>query len=163
MRKGTFIVRIAAVGMACGLFTTLFGAPFTDLANGTVRDELTKLYWQKCSVGQGTAGAQYTDCAVGSATSQTWQVALNTCNSLSLAGRVWRLPSLNELRSIVDDSQSNPAVDAAAFPNTATGAYVSATTKASSANTQRVIFFSSGSSGQMLKTGSTSVRCVSGP
>jgi hypothetical protein len=37
------------------------------------------------------------------------------CSNL---GGTWRLPSLTELQTIVDDTKSNPAIDPTAFPNT---------------------------------------------
>jgi hypothetical protein len=153
------------LGIICSLLLTqtLRAAPFTDLGDGTVRDGLTKLYWQKCSNGQGTPGAQYTDCASGVAVNLTWQAALAYCNGLPLAGRVWRVPNVSELRSIVDDNQLSPSIDSTVFPNTVSGAYVSSTTKHSAPNTQRGVWFIGGHTGQLLKTTATSVRCVSGP
>jgi len=77
---------------------------FTDNANGTVTDSLTGLIWLK-----------NTRCF----TSQTWSSALNSANLLannacgltdgSTAGQ-WRLPNRNELMSLVDRSESDPAL-----------------------------------------------------
>lgn len=45
------------------------------------------------------------------ATTMTWQDALAFCEDLTLAGSSdWRLPNHKELASIVDPSQSNPAI-----------------------------------------------------
>ena len=60
-------------------------------------------------------------------TKLTWQHPLDA-NSLPLAdaasycaglpGGAWRLPSVKELQTIVDDSRVNPAIDPAVFPDT---------------------------------------------
>jgi len=83
------------------------GTRFTDNSDGTVTDHLTGLVW-----------LQNANCF--SATD--WATALSTANGLasgtcgltdgSTAGQ-WRLPNINELESLVDVSQSNPAVAAA--------------------------------------------------
>lgn len=72
------------------LFIILFqskvvAVPFTDNGNGTITDNATGLIWQKTS----------------STTNMNWWVAIDYCNSLSLAGRTWRLPNINELISVV--------------------------------------------------------------
>jgi hypothetical protein len=67
-----------------------------------------------------TAGEVY-DAATGltwqrdvDANSYPWSEAKAHCSALS-AG--WRLPSMTELQSIVDDTRSTPAMDPSAFPN----------------------------------------------
>jgi hypothetical protein len=46
-------------------------------------------------------------------TNVLWSEAVRTCGNLSLGGRKgWRLPSLEELTSLVDPSRSNPALPA---------------------------------------------------
>ncbi|TGL79114.1 DUF1566 domain-containing protein [Leptospira yasudae] len=100
------------------------GAPipspsFTDLNDGTVRDNRTGLVWQKCSVGQVWSSGS-TQCATGTVTSQNFAAALNVCETLTLAGRSWRLPNVNELRSLLDFSSStaNAKINLGFFPNT---------------------------------------------
>ena len=52
----------------------------------------------------------------------TWEAALAACESLVLAGASdWRLPTIKELLTIVDDTRTAPAIDTAAFTG-ATGA-----------------------------------------
>ena len=44
-------------------------------------------------------------------TTTNWQAAINSCANLSLGGRKgWRLPTREELASLVDPSQFNPAL-----------------------------------------------------
>ena len=46
--------------------------------------------------------------------------AVETCNKL---GDGWRLPTVQELLSIVDYTRCNPAIDIERFPGTKSGAY----------------------------------------
>ena len=77
---------------------------FTDNKDGTVTDHLTGLVWLKNA---------------GCFAPSSWSAALNSANLLasgqcgltdgSTAGQ-WRMPNVNELESLVDISQSNPAI-----------------------------------------------------
>jgi hypothetical protein len=74
--------------------TSLVNA-FADNNDGTITDNATGLMWQK-------------EKAPGS---YTWQQAKNYCDNLTLAGKNdWRLPTKNELQSIVDYGDYNPAM-----------------------------------------------------
>ncbi|MDX1957740.1 MAG: DUF1566 domain-containing protein [Leptospiraceae bacterium] len=70
---------------------------FIDNNNFTVTDKRTSLVWQKCYLGQNLDST----CS-GAPTERLWQQALQACRNLNLAGKSWRLPSLNELLSIFD-------------------------------------------------------------
>jgi hypothetical protein len=82
------------------------GVRFTDNGDGTVTDNLTALIWLKNA---NCFGAR------------TWATALSDANALasgacglsdgSSAGG-WRLPNANELHSLIDLTQSNPALPA---------------------------------------------------
>ena len=57
-----------------------------------------------------------------------WVDAVNYARALTFAGFInWRLPNVNELASIIDHSQSSPAIDAVLFPNTSWDPYWTAT------------------------------------
>ncbi len=88
---------------------------FVENGDGTITDSATNLVWQKCS-----AGLSGSDCSSGAATDylSNWAGALQYCDTLNLTGRKWRLPSMNELMSILNYSRSSPAIDANFFPNT---------------------------------------------
>jgi hypothetical protein len=77
-------------------------ANYTVNVDGTVRDNVTGLTWQRDVP----------------ASTYTWDQAKTYCASLSLAGTGWRLPSRIELVSLVDFTRYNPAIDTTAFPNT---------------------------------------------
>ncbi len=109
MRKRTMALALAVA--ACGALGMLAlsaraAAPaghFTDLGDGTVRDNLTGLVWQ-----QGF-----------SPSSQSQADSVLYCSTLTdLAGGGWRLPTVAELQTIVDESVSSPAVDTVYFPST---------------------------------------------
>ncbi|MBW2364434.1 MAG: DUF1566 domain-containing protein [Deltaproteobacteria bacterium] len=100
------------------------GTRFTDNNDGTVTDNLTGLIWLKNANCFGT---------------QNWTNALNDCNSLNdgecglTDGSFesdWRLPNINEMRSLVDPSgESDPALpDGHPFTNVQSSYYWSSTT-----------------------------------
>ncbi len=66
----------------------------------TVSDTATQLTWQR------------------SAPSQTydWKSATKYCAQLELDGKGWRLPTIKELHTLVDESRVMPAIDVSAFP-----------------------------------------------
>lgn len=147
------------------LCVSLWGAPYTDNGNGTVTDTATGLIWQKCSAGLGTTIGS---CSTGSIATYNWSSAISYCEGLTLGGRIdWRLPNINELKSIVDYAKpSTPTIDLNAFPNTqngTNGTYWSSNTYAQTTNNVWVVFFSFGGTGNGSKTNSYFVRCVTGP
>ncbi len=75
-----------------------------------ILDSKTDLYWQKTSVN-----------------GKTWKEALAYCESLEYAGKGdWRLPSRNELATLIDYSKSNPASSFPGIPSAvfATSTYI---------------------------------------
>lgn len=104
----------------CALQSAAAGAAFfTDNGNGTVTDRLTGLVWQK----------------EDDNTTRNWTDAGTYCSSLTLGGLSgWRLPSKDELMSIIDYSipSPGPTINKIYFPNTNADYYWSSTTYASS-------------------------------
>jgi hypothetical protein len=75
---------------------------FTDLSDGTVKDNLTGLEW-----------VQAPHSLSGNSTYMNWNAAVDFCNNLVYAGRSdWRLPSVKELESLVNCGTYNPALPA---------------------------------------------------
>ncbi|MCC5813499.1 MAG: DUF1566 domain-containing protein [Leptospira sp.] len=154
-KTSTFSVR--CVSGASKVYTS----NFTDNGNGTVKDNATGLVWQKCS--QGLSGS---NCETGTATTPTWGDALTECSMLGLASRTWRLPNINELKSLVDTTkESTPTIDTTAFPETFDGNYSSSTTLTSNTTFIYAAVFNTGATNNAVKTNDTAqrVRCVSGP
>lgn len=130
---------------------------YTDNSNGTVSDTLNNLVWQKCS--DGLSG---TNCSGGSIIQQTWQNALSYCNGLSatLPGHTWRLPSTNELFSLIDATLLNPAVNASKFPATFSSGYWSSTTYMPTLTSAWYVNFNDGPVANNPKSTPNYVRCV---
>ncbi len=91
-------------------------------------------------------------------TLSTWEAALNYCQTLEYGGHSdWRLPSINELASILDYSQKEPASQ---FPDLTSTYFWSSTSSSYIPNAWTVIF----SSGKIIsttdKTNNARVICV---
>jgi len=136
--------------------SSLAATPYFDNGDGTVTDKNTALVWQKCSMGLNNDAA----CS-GTATTATWTAALTYCTGLALAGKTWRLPNINELRSITDLAKSSPAIDSIAFPATVPGMYWSATTNTSITTNAWYVSFLFGQVFRITKANPYYVRCVS--
>lgn len=124
---------IACEGDNCGISSdelsfsagTVMAPPgytrFTDNGDDTVTDNNTKLIWSKHAnlCGQ-----------------KNWQYAKDFCSGLTYAGHSdWRLPSISELKSLIDTSQSDPALPLGhPFMNVQSYYYWSSTTCASDPN-----------------------------
>jgi hypothetical protein len=99
---------LVMLALAGGLHAAAPSGQFTSTGSGTVKDNQTGLEWQ----------------AQDDATDHTWNTdpamansAQNYCKSLSLAGKSdWRLPSLKELQTLIDDRAASPAIDSTFFP-----------------------------------------------
>ena len=130
---------------------------FTDNLNGTVTDNLTKLIWLKNG---NTFG------------SKTWSEALQAANTLqsnpvlgltdgSKAGD-WRLPNVNELQSLLDHGNFDPALpEGHPFTEVAT-VYWSSTTRPSNSSIAYGVSFYSGITEFNVKSGNNPVLPVRG-
>ena len=88
-------------------------ATFDVAGERLVVDTYAQRTWQACSVGQ--TGP---DC-VGEAAQLPWPDALAACEASTWGGHDdWRLPSVLELRSLVDVRFTRPAIEPTLFPNT---------------------------------------------
>ena len=87
------------------------------LNSGTeVKDTQTGLIWQRCSLGQTWSGTSCT----GTAATYNWANALQTAKNM---GNYWRVPSIKELDSLVEEACYNAAINETYFPNTASSYY----------------------------------------
>ena len=85
---------------------------FADHGDGTVTHKTTGLMWMHCPLGQSGP-----DCATGTPSIYTWEGALEAAEASDFAGYGdWRLPDVNELRSIVEQRCYDPALYLAVFP-----------------------------------------------
>ena len=109
---------------------------FTDIGDGTVKDELTGLVWSK------NANLLNSD--------KTWQQALDYVAGMN-AGTYpnfgytdWRLPNVNELKSLIDNSEYGPALPSGYPFTNVRYAYWSSTTDAGYTDGAWVVSMDSG-------------------
>jgi hypothetical protein len=131
-----------------------------DNGNGTVTDSKTGLMWKQCL--EGLSGIA---CATGTATTFTWQQALQqpgTVNSDSGFADYtdWRLPNIKELRSIVEEQCYSPAINATYFPNTPDLQVWSGSPNADHSDYAWFVPFSNGNSYANLRSKNFAVRLV---
>ncbi len=74
----------------------------------------------------------------------------------------WRLPTIEELRSIVDYGKTNPPIDTGFFPNTGVSFYWSASVYAGNSNGASVVDFNGGNDNISFKNNTFRVRLVRG-
>jgi hypothetical protein len=92
-------------------------SPYTVNTDGTVTDKHSGLMWKRCSEGQSGA-----NCTGGRPAEYSWHGALQQAHTSKFAGYLdWRLPNVQELRTLVEEQCYEPAINAAVFPNTSGG------------------------------------------
>ena len=130
---------------------------YQDNGDGTIKQNETGLIWQKCTIGRSDD-----NCSTGSSVYYTRNNAINACNMLTLAGKKWRLPKLEELMSLIKDNNMSPFIDSNFFPSTVGANYWTQSVYQQSTNKYVYVDFS----GPFLRNGSedpgsTYTRCVS--
>jgi len=125
------------------MFTSVANADFIKEGD-IVKDSVTKLEWQDDNI---------TD-------TMEWQEAIEYCESLELGGYSdWRLPNINELKTIMDRSRYNPAI-VSAFEHTSSGIYWSSTTNENRHEEAWYVLFEGGGVDNGYKFNDLYVRCV---
>ncbi len=135
-------------------------APAFHDAGETVLEASSGLIWQRC-----TRGQTGTDCSGGSVSGATQATAVSYCDSLSLAGRTWRLPTARELLLMSDYQEQQPAANTTVFTNQpSTGNYWSSTASVpGGAGQYWYLQIDTGDLAYTSGASSFNVRCVSGP
>lgn len=112
------------------------------VAAGNVTDNLTGLVWQRSGDGQ----------------LYTFAAAKQHCAGLT--GGSWRVPSIKELQTLVDDSRANPAVDATVFADAGGSNWWSSSVSGDDATLAWGLEFYAGDVISRSVTASLTVRCV---
>jgi formylglycine-generating enzyme required for sulfatase activity len=142
------VIAFVAASLGAPVHAAAPGGRYT-ISGGTVSDSKTKLTWQQAAP----------------ATLYSWSDAKTYCASATvssaLGGSGWRLPTVKELLTILDDSlATGPLVDATAFPGTPSAYFWSTTVAAGTASSAWQVDFASGNTGGVAETMTRNVRCV---
>jgi hypothetical protein len=119
---------------------------YTYPATGTVYDTKTKLTWQ-----QTATSVMY-----------AWADAKTYCAGVgaTLGGTGWRLPTLKELQTIVDETREAPSIDPTVFPGASADFFWSSSPVAGVPSFAWAVNFHWGASYVYALTSSNAVRCV---
>ena len=125
------------------MFTSVVSADFSRDGD-IVKDSVTNLEWQDDAIGD----------------RMKWREAIDDCKGFELGNyNDWRLPNINELKSIIDRSRYNPAI-VSIFEHTSTDNYWSSTTNKYSYDYAWNVFFFAGYVYGSPKDDDKYVRCV---
>ena len=141
---------------------------YLDFGDGTVADSSSGLMWKQCTEGlSGSSCSQGAALAFGSISAIVDRLnAVNaeaSASGLCLGYADWRVPSRNELASLVNRScasPSSPAIVGSVFPATSAASYFSATTDASDASHLWYVDFTEGEIGVGLLATTKFIRLV---
>ena len=114
---------------------------FIDNGDNTITDTKTCLIWTKNTIAKGV------DCD-------------DTEKAVAKLGEGWRVPTLDEMATIVDRTRHSPAIDTEAFPDTANDWYWTSTPCAWNTSAVWVVLFSSGYVGGLDRNFYCCVRAV---
>jgi hypothetical protein len=137
------IKRIAFLFFLCFLSLDLFALfeEITVSGKVIVKDTATGLEWTK----------EY-------ATNKTWQQALDYCETLNYGDYSdWRLPNIEELKTLIDDTIYGPA---STFPGMSSNSFWSSSSSVSSTNYAWYVYFYYGYVYYYYKTSYNYARCV---
>jgi hypothetical protein len=118
-----------------------------DNNDGTITDQCTGLIWEK----------------EASDETYTWETSLDICRNKTVADYSdWRLPSKQELRSIINYSSINPAAYPDIFYNQKSDTYWTGTSNSESHNQAWAVNFQYGDDSLDTKTAANYIRAVRG-
>ena len=138
--KKYFILSLILLGINTNIFAGEAGQ------NSIVLDKKNAIYWQ--------------DNLSSQKSSEDWDDAIEYCDKLVLNNmKHWRLPTFNELLSIVDYTRVNPAINPV-FEYVNEGTYWTSIDFSATASRAWTIDFRTGRTYYSYKTTNHSVRCV---
>lgn len=135
-------------GVRCvrgGVRNALPAEPRYDVQADLVRDIGTGLSWQRAV----------------QAKMMSFDGARGYCGRASIGGQAgWRVPTLTELLTLVDERASNPTIDTNGFPSTPNESFWTSSTFADTAAMAWHVYFDHGNALYGLVAGTYWVRCV---
>ena len=161
-RSSSLAVRLVRGGQT---FAPLLGitrptGDYVDNGNGTVTHTPTNLTWKRCAEGQTWTGST---CS-GTASTYTFDQA-NTLTGTSFADQSdWRVPTEDELVSLVDYSvpAPHPTINSSVFPATPRSNFWSGSPDAIDSSLAWVVYFSNGNAYGDGRSDGDAVRLVRG-
>ncbi len=166
------LARIAAISLAvaalgvqaqqyCRSDDSLSPDRFQFNEDGLVTDTVTGLQWQRCIV-----GLQYND-VVGRCVGMPRRYSFNEAESFAELESErsefgWRVPSRDELASLVISDCRHPALDTSAFPNTPISSFWSNSVSPNVSEFAWAVYFGDGESSYMLTSDRLYLRLVRG-
>jgi hypothetical protein len=133
-------VRLVRSGQSLGLLNPARpSTDYVDQANGTAAHTPSGLIWKRCAEGQTWSGSTCT----GTGSTYTWDAA-RALSSTFAGNSGWRLPSEEELLSLVDYTIISPSINATLFPLNASDYFWSASSSAIDPANAWVISFGDG-------------------
>jgi hypothetical protein len=119
------------------------GPTYASAGTGQVQDTHTGLIWQTSA----------------SSTTMSAAEAAASCASLALGGQQWRLPSIKELATTVDESRVAPAINLSVFPGTVRKGWYWSSSQAAAATATWALNYEDGYTNYRKVTAGY-VRCV---
>lgn len=92
---------------------------FVDVGGGVVQHQRTGLQWSRCALGQSWSAGTCT----GAATVFYWDEAREAIDRINASGELagwsdWRMPTVEELATLIEKCRETPAINTEIFPNT---------------------------------------------
>lgn len=143
--------------------TPSLGGRYQDLGNGTVVDTLTGLQWMRCSLGQQWNGRT----CRGDAVSCIWSELSARLSAFNQNGGYgghtdWRVPTIHELKTLIEKITSNSVIDREAFPETPSQRFWSSTPASNASHDAWYVNFGYGYVDDYGKGNARYVRLVRG-
>lgn len=141
---------VVMVGLAAAVHRASADAPpglYGAATSGTVTDTRTGLIWQQAAP----------------STTLTWSNATAYCGSnvANLPGSRWRLPTMTELQTLIDDSQSSGTmIDPHDFQGTPAAQFWTSSLDANTPGAIWIVDFKFGFTSSIDQTTQTYLRCV---
>ena len=139
---------LAVIGIMIALISNVASAKILS-QNGIAKDFVTGLLWQ--------------DTTESSSVEKDWEGAKEYCSNLTLGGEEnWRLPSIYELVTLVDNSKNTDPYLLKGITNSVSDHYWSASSYENDPEYAFGVYFYTGNEGVYPKSATNYVRCVKG-